>query len=433
MIKPRVVHILGSLSPYALFAKEKAPVVRFETERGTWAGIFFANHWSDLLCRAILDVTHAYDLEVWQPDLRADSIYEHVFDSGLKHILFPARCKGVVDDRVAIAPKGIECPLMLQAIEQLGHGTLLHLNALMNELTEKVLRHQARLPGHVPILLQEYGGGGYAAMARRGKRIWRRPVYLVKAAEQRRLCRHITYAVVHTKASWEDLRQAYSGPIGVSTMGVDFDYWQPGDKHIARRTLNLPEDRLVLLTASMLRPHKQVDRLVRVLVELDVAGYDFIHLVVGGGEPEYETKLRQLAAPLLAKGKARFLGRIPDDRLLCAYQAADLFLSIAHIEGGPVSVMKAFACQVPVFTTDVGHVAEFMRERGVEVVVPNSPRVWRERLSRILSEEPVPVVSREEARQTYDWPVIGRRFAGIYQEVFARHGVLVNAVEWDAP
>ena len=417
--------MLGSLSPYGLADEQNAPAVRWETDTGTWVGIF-DQHWSDLLCRAILRVTSAFHLEVWQPDLRADRIYVHTFDDGLKHVLFPARCKGLSGDEFAVDPVGIECPTLFEAIDRLGSGTILQLNELTDPLTQKILQH---LPeNHVPVVLHQYGGSTYASMARHGKRIWRRLAYLIKSIEQRRLCRHIDYMVAHTQKSREDLRQVYSGPIEISTMGLDFDYWQPGDKRVARQILDLPNNRFVLLTASMLRPKKQIDELIRVLVKLDRRGHDFFYLVIGGGEPDYEASLKRLAEPLVAKGKVRFLGRVPDDVLLHAYQAADLFLSVSSGEGGPVSVMKAFACQVPVFTTDVGHVAEFMRQRGAQVVVPDSPRVWAERLSRILDGEPVPTVSRDAARQAYDWPVIGRRFAVIYQKVLAGHGIVVDAL-----
>jgi glycosyltransferase involved in cell wall biosynthesis len=421
----RVVHVLGTLTSYRLADEQNAPAVRWETATGTWVGIF-DRHWSDLLCRAILRVTSAFHLEVWQPDLRADRIYEHTFDDGLKHVLFPARCKGPSGGEFAADPFGVECLALFEAIERLGPDTILQLNELTNPLTEKILQH---LPeNHVPVVLHQYGGSTYASMARRGKRIWRRLVYLIKSIEQRRLCRHIDYMVAHTQKSREDLRQVYSGPTEISTMGLDFDYWQPGDKRIARQMLDLPNDRFVLLTASMLRPKKQIDELIRVLVKLDRRGCDFLCLVIGGGEPGYEASLKRLAEPLAARGKICFLGRVSDDVLLHAYQAADLFLSVSSGEGGPVSVMKAFACQVPVFSTDVGHVAEFMREQGAEVVVTDSPRVWAERLSRILGGERVPVMPRETVRHTYDWPVIGRRFAAVYQEVFARHGIVVDVL-----
>ena len=421
----RVVHVLGTLSSYQLADEQNAPAVRWETDAGTWVGVF-DQHWSDLLCRAILSVTSCFELEVWQPDLRADRIYQHTFDDGLKHVLFPAWSEALSSDEFAVDPFGIECPALFESIELLEAGTILHLNELTNALTERILQ---RLPeNHVPIVLHQYGGRPYAVMARSGKRVWRRLAYLVRAIEQRRLCRHIDYMVAHTQKSREDLRQVYSGPIEISTMGLDFDYWQPGDKRLARQMLDLPIERFVLLTGSMLREKKQIDKLIRVLLKLDRRGHDFFYLVIGGGDRGYEAELKRLAKPLAAKGKIRFLGRVPDETLLRAYRAADLFLSVSSGEGGPVSAMKAFACQVPVFTTDVGHVAEFMHERGAGVVVPDSPQVWVERLGCILNGETVAVVPRQAARQVYNWPVIGRRFAAIYQQVFAKHGLAVDAL-----
>jgi len=88
----------------------------------------------------------------------------------------------------------------------------------------------------------------------------------------------------------------------------------------------------------------------------------------------------------------------------------------------PVSVIKAFACQVPVLTTDVAHVAEFMHAHGIGIIVPDAMSVWRERLGANLDGEPLPVVPRK----TYDWSAVGRLFASVYRNVLAQRGISVE-------
>jgi len=423
MTQPRIIHILGTLTPYTLVSDGYVPATRWETSTGTWVGVF-DQHWSDLLCRAVLGVTQTYAHEVWQPDLRADRVYAHTFDDGLRHVLYPARCPGLSGNEFALDPFGIECPTLYSAIAALSEGTVLQLNELTNSLTEAVLR---RLPEeHVPVVLHQYGGTTYATLWRSGRNPVRRFRYWLRSFEQRRLCRRIDHMIAHTHRQQDDLRRVYGGPMSVRCMGLDFDFWVPGDKAQARHALDLPGDRFVLLTGSMLRPKKQLDWLLRVLLALDRQGYDFLYLVVGGGEPDYECILRELAQPLLERDKVRFLGRVSDPVLLRAYQAADLFLSVSSMEGGPVSVMNAFACQVPVLTTDVGHVAEFIHGHGLAGIVPDAMPMWQERLGRILDGEPVPVVPRELARATYDWTAVGRHFASVYRDVLTRRGITVG-------
>ncbi len=414
-LRPRIIHILGILSPYSMMEQGHRPGACWKNAEGQILGVY-DEHWSDLLCRAILGVTREFDLEVWQPDLRADRVYEHVFDDGLKHVLFPASSGTGSED--VMDPSDLRSPMLTASINSLnGERAILQLNELTNPLTEFILN---ACEIRVPILLHQYGGTSYFRMATRGKNLVRRLGFVFKGFRQRRLCRQLKAMVVHTSKSRRDMKTIYRGPIALSTMGVDFDYWCPGDKGDARAELGIPGSTFVLLTASMLRPKKQVDKLMKLLCQLDQEGQEFLYLVVGAGDSAYEEDLKDIAASMDRRGKVRFLGRLPDSALLTAYRAADLFASVSSSEGGPVSVMKAFACEVPVLTTDVGHVAEFLKRRGGEVILPDDTRIWKKELDGIISRRyVVRSVSREDARQEYDWSVIGRRFRDFYRALLS--------------
>ena len=84
-------------------------------------------------------------------------------------------------------------------------------------------------------------------------------------------------------------------------------------------------------------------------------------------------------------------------------------------EGCSVSVMKAFACELPVFTTDVGHTAEVLKKEKAGVVVPiYNYSSWKENLTEILSGVQVDKLNRNKAHQYYDWTSIAKKFNNIY-------------------
>ena len=55
------------------FSPNKKPEVYWEKPDGSFVG-FWPREWPDLLGEAVLKATNRYELEVWQPDYRADRI-----------------------------------------------------------------------------------------------------------------------------------------------------------------------------------------------------------------------------------------------------------------------------------------------------------------------------------------------------------------------
>src|SRR5439155_312472 len=119
------------------------------------------------------------------------------------------------------------------------------------------------------------------------------------------------------------------------------------------------------------------------------------------------------------------LRRVYGGRLECitmgcdfGFWAADVYVSVATDEAGPVSVMKAMACGLPVLTTPVGATWELMTAHGAGVVVPaRDHAAWARALSRILDEGGPPALEIVAARRAFDWAVIGERVVALYAEL----------------
>jgi glycosyltransferase involved in cell wall biosynthesis len=53
-------------------------------------------------------------------------------------------------------------------------------------------------------------------------------------------------------------------------------------------------------------------------------------------------------------------GEIPHDQMHLYYNAADVALQTAELEGSPTIVKEALACELPIVSTDVGDTAELV-------------------------------------------------------------------------
>jgi glycosyltransferase involved in cell wall biosynthesis len=116
--------------------------------------------------------------------------------------------------------------------------------------------------------------------------------------------------------------------------------------------------------AGRLAPEKGLDALIEAIARVGAGA----ELDVAGDGPE-RARLEALAAAR-APGRVRFHGRLPKDRLLDLIRAAAVVAvpSRWH-ENQPMAVLEAFACGVPVVTTNLGGLPELVDQGRDGVVV----------------------------------------------------------------
>ena len=109
--------------------------------------------------------------------------------------------------------------------------------------------------------------------------------------------------------------------------------------------------RPTLLSNRNLESHYNVADTLRAfaLVERSVPG---ARLIVAGDGRE-RARLRALAAELGLK-RVEFIGAAPPDRMPELYDRADIFVNSSLVDNMPLSLIEAFACGLPVVSSDAG-------------------------------------------------------------------------------
>jgi glycosyltransferase involved in cell wall biosynthesis len=131
---------------------------------------------------------------------------------------------------------------------------------------------------------------------------------------------------------------------------IDTRVFKPGDKLAARRALGLPEEgKMILFVAQRAtNPYKGM----QYLASLNPSNWKEVPelLILGGHAEELESKLSL---------KCHALGYISDEqRMVLAYQAADVFVLPSLSENLPNTIMEAMACGVPCVGFRVGGIPE---------------------------------------------------------------------------
>lgn len=137
-----------------------------------------------------------------------------------------------------------------------------------------------------------------------------------------------------------------------------------------------------VLFAGRLAPEKGVDVLVEAVARIGPEA----KLDVAGEGPE-RARLEGLATTR-APGQVQFHGRLPRERLLdLVRSAAVVAVPSRWHENQPMAVLEAFACGVPVVTTDLGGLPELVEPgRDGEVVGADDPAALASALQGLLAD-----------------------------------------------
>ncbi len=404
------------------FSPDEKPEVWWEKPDGRWLG-FWPREWPDLLGEAVLKETDQYEWEVWQPDYRADRIYSKTLKTGVTHRLFPAR------DKIFRAGVGTRKGIFSEA-------AIAHLRKFQN--SSIILKLHGTYGVHLPLyneIIKIFGAAKKFPILFLGHGMFKSPMsemlglhrpltYLDLVVDHFRLKNHLQYVDVvfeQAELALREVRRVYSGRVEKFTMGCDFNFWVPVSsvelKKSIRNKLSIPQEKIVFLASGNFIPRKQFDKLIDVFKGIEKHN-DFFLIVAGHGNEIYTKMLMSLAAPLIEQRKAMLHPYVRGERLRDLYWASDLFISVATDEGGPVTVMEAIGCGLPVLSTPVGETAERMKKHSVgEFVSIKNYNEWTAAIESLLDKGLPKPLDIQTARSAYHWENVAKQFIRVYRDL----------------
>lgn len=263
----------------------------------------------------------------------------------------------------------------------------------------------------------------------RGKFEWGRPLGMMLGS--RRVLEDADAVICVGQKEFEAAREALPGHrVEFLPNGVDSTRFARGNGRRLRARLAIPDTAKVMLCVSRIDPQKDqlslIESLPAVLTELPDT-----HLVLIGPvtRPAY---LAHIEARIDDLGLRRRVHIIPglapgDPRLVEAYHSADVFCLPSMHEPFGIVILEAWAAGLPVVASRVGGIPGFVRDGSdallfqpgdVTGLASAATTILRNfGLACRLADE-----GRARARSEFDWTVIGRRVADLYQDVVRRHG-----------
>lgn len=220
------------------------------------------------------------------------------------------------------------------------------------------------------------------------------PGFLPKSFLNRYFCRYLEWfygradAIVFPSVfSQEQFPRLKKMAQAVISNGVDTEVFHPAsaDSFFEKFALDAAQKHVLYL--GRLHPEKSVDTFIKAipLVLARAPGTHF--LIAGFGHLEGE--LRSLVAKLGVSKQVTFCGKLSDEEVVQAFNAASLYVlpSLAELEG--MTVLEAMACGCPVLIADSkDSAARYMVDGNGFLFAPKDSSDLAEKITRLMCDEP---------------------------------------------
>ncbi|RME99650.1 MAG: colanic acid biosynthesis glycosyltransferase WcaL [Chloroflexi bacterium] len=135
-----------------------------------------------------------------------------------------------------------------------------------------------------------------------------------------------------------------------------------------------PKKQLEIITIGSLQPYKGQSHLIEACALLRDLGIPFRCRIIGGGEER--SRLEQTIREMELGQQVELLGPQPQDEVARMLPQADCYVQPSVVtpsgkmEGIPVALMEALACQLPVVATAISGIPELVRPGETGYLVP---------------------------------------------------------------
>lgn len=176
--------------------------------------------------------------------------------------------------------------------------------------------------------------------------------------------------------------------------------------------------RPVFLSNRNLEVHYGVDRVLRAFAIVQSKLSQATLNVVGDGSQR--RSLENLAHELGLRNTS-FKGQVDPNLIWETYDAADIYLNGSEIDNQPLSLLEAFACGLPIVTTDAGGIPDIVFDKVTGMVVPRGDYQQMAERAITLLENPSATNQmiergRQECRK-YSWQAVRSAWLSVYHQL----------------
>ena len=179
--------------------------------------------------------------------------------------------------------------------------------------------------------------------------------------------------------------------------------------------------RPIFLSNRNLEAHYGVDCILRAFALIQQEVPEAALTVVGYGRQR--EALQTLESELNLRNIS-FTGRIEHEDIYRHYSASDIFLNASKVDNQPLSIIEAFACGLPIVTTNAGGIPDMVTDGETGFLVPvGDYHTLADRALQLLTRQNTAIQMVHRARAEcvkYTWEVVREQWLNMYYSLSQR-------------
>jgi glycosyltransferase involved in cell wall biosynthesis len=232
--------------------------------------------------------------------------------------------------------------------------------------------------------------------------------------------------VTHSDYARSVVRKQFLGPVASLKLPFPKAEWRPR----RRVALDLPPDRLVLLTMGHLNRNKRIDSVLEVLASHRELADQCVYVLAGPSDDDQRRTLGRLVEQAGLHECVRNLGQVSDDELAALLDRADVCINLRQplTEAASGSLVEQMWYGKPVVVTDIGPYQELPDDCVVKTAPDDEVASLASALHRLTEDagqrQQVGEAARQFARRYYQPSTYASDLVALVDDLRAGHPVL---------
>jgi glycosyltransferase involved in cell wall biosynthesis len=206
--------------------------------------------------------------------------------------------------------------------------------------------------------------------------------------------------------------------IKVVYLGVDTNTFKPVDKEDARKKINLPLDKKIILHVGSEEPRKNISGLIEAFYKFKKKNPNAFLIRVG----EKRASTGRLIRELGLEREVLYYERVSKENLVLLYNSSDVFALPSFYEGFGLPALEAMACGVPVIASNSPSLSEVIGDGGI-MVDPFDVNALTRSMSEVLAHREIRRYLIEKGlkrAKSFSWEKTARETLDTYEKIYEK-------------
>jgi len=186
------------------------------------------------------------------------------------------------------------------------------------------------------------------------------------------------------------------------------------DTHLFKRAKKTTKKFTITHISNLQDQHKNISGMLRVAKQLESSIPSFQWNFIGGNKDPYNRLIEELN---FKKNTIHFMDQLSHKKIPKQLTESDVFVLFSNYENLPCVILEAFACGIPVISTDVGGIQEFFpKDFGFLIEQNNEEQL----LEKIMEIHQNPITKSDDMHQYANTNFSSEKICESFSELYLR-------------